>query len=543
MNTMQLQDFFLKLNDDGKALLLGNETDNPLCYGFNSKRTVHAGLNGLAIDSALTQKAWKKLLDAPVEIIEKQAVYIHIPFCQTKCLYCGFFQNATNQAAEDHYIDCLLKEIRSECNEKRIQDSVIHTVFIGGGTPSSLSVENATRLLREIKMCFNLANDYEMTLEGRIHDLVPQKIEAWLTSGVNRISLGVQSFNTKVRQQMGRIDTKEQILYNLALLRAQQQCSIVVDLIYGLPNQTMQIWEEDLRLLEIAQVDGMDLYQLNVYENSDLNKAIKSGKITAAATTAQQAVMYNFAHDYLSKRPYTRLSACHWRRDNRERSMYNTLAKQGCNIYPYGCGAGGKIDGYSTMLNRNIKGYEELILAGKKPMMVLMKQSSLQPAVNEVLGQIEQGYLDLQKLVQLNEKLCELKMLFEIWEKRGLLTFNGVMYKLTIAGQFWQVNLAQSILECIQAILLDESDVIRQDVAAQDNNQETDPSDEKLLKITREIYPQISEDELKELVNMIPSHVKAMLKNMLPIMIKQVIKTMGQDKIQEMVEKARVNNP
>ena len=77
----------------------------------------------------------------------------------------------------------------------------------------------------------------------------------------------------------------------------------------------------------------------------------------------------------------------------------------------------------------------------------------------------------------------------------------------------------------------------------QDNNQGTDPSDEKLLKITREIYPQISEDELKELVNMIPSHVKAMLKNMLPIMIKQVIKTMGQDKIQEMVEKARVNNP
>ncbi|MDD4321703.1 MAG: radical SAM protein, partial [Acidaminococcaceae bacterium] len=243
---MQLKDFFSKLDNEGKVLLLGNETGNPLCYGFNSKRTVHAGLSGLAIDSALMQKVWENLLDAPIKIIEKQAVYIHIPFCQTKCLYCGFFQNATNQVAEDHYIDCLLKEIRSEYNEKRIKDSVIHTVFIGGGTPSSLSVENATRLLREIKMRFNLANDYELTLEGRIHDLVPRKIEAWLENGVNRISLGVQSFNTEVRQQMGRIDTKEQILYNLALLRAHQQCSIVVDLIYGLPNQTMQIWEEYL---------------------------------------------------------------------------------------------------------------------------------------------------------------------------------------------------------------------------------------------------------------------------------------------------------
>ncbi|NCD09477.1 MAG: heme anaerobic degradation radical SAM methyltransferase ChuW/HutW [Negativicutes bacterium] len=534
---MHLEDYFLSLDEERKKLLLGNETENPLCYGFDSKRTVHAGLDGTAVMPEKAQPVWKQLLEQPVTRIDKQALYIHIPFCQTKCLYCAFFQNATNQNVEDYYIDCLIKEIRSACNSRRIKDGIIHTVFLGGGTPSSLSPANAARLLREIKTCFNLANDYEMTMEGRIHDLTPPKIEAWLQNGVNRVSLGVQSFNTKVRQQLGRIDSKEEILQNLKFLRAQQQCAIVVDLIYGLPDQTMQIWEEDLELLEQVEVDGMDLYQLNVYENSDLNKAIKMGRMAPAATTAQQAEMFSFAHEYVSKRPYTRLSACHWRRDNRERSLYNTLAKQGCTIFPFGCGAGGKLDGYSMMQQRNIKAYEDLVAAGQKPLMTIMRQSPLQPITNAVLGQIEQGYLDLQKLMQINEQLAELKELFELWENRGFLTFNGVIYRLTVAGQFWQVNLAQSILECIQVILLDKDDTIKQDIAAQDTAHpgKSNPARDKLMKVVKEMYPQLSASKAVEAVDAMPEHVKIMLGKMTESMIKQMIKSMGADRIEAMM--------
>ncbi|HIU63411.1 MAG TPA: heme anaerobic degradation radical SAM methyltransferase ChuW/HutW [Candidatus Avacidaminococcus intestinavium] len=537
---MRLKDFLEQLDDENKLLLLGRDTDNPLADAFDSKRTVHAGLGGQLVQPTEMQKTWGSLLDAPAPAIDKQLVYIHIPFCQTKCLYCAFFQNASNQAAEDYYIDCLIKDIKRECNKPRLRDSLIHAVFFGGGTPSSLSAFNVARLLQAVKESFNLANDYEMTMEGRIHDLVPEKIEAWINGGVNRVSLGVQSFDTKVRRQMARIDSKEEVLRRIGLLRATQQCSIVVDLIYGMPDQTLDVWEEDLKTLELADVDGFDLYQLNVFEGSDLNVAVQNNKLSSPATTAQQSQMYAFAQEYLSKRAYTRLSACHWRRDNRERSLYNTLVKRGYNIYPFGCGAGGNIDGYSTMLQRNIKTYQEGIEKGDKPLMALIKQPTVQKIIGAVLGQIEQGYIDLHSLVKLNPLLEELVEVFTIWEKRGLLAYNGVLYRLTIAGQFWQVNLAQSTLECIQALLLDKSDTVKQGVAAQDSKVSTCNDDnKKMLTLLQELYPEVPVEELQKMLMKMPAHVRSMLNGMPKVMLKQMLNSMGPEKLQEMMGKAK----
>ena len=90
-------------------------------------------------------------------------------------------------------------------------------------------------MLKAIKEYLPLANDYELTLEGRIHDLIPENLNVWMANGVNRMSIGVQSFNTEVRQMVGRLDTKETVLERLAALKAYGQCSVVIDLIYGLP--------------------------------------------------------------------------------------------------------------------------------------------------------------------------------------------------------------------------------------------------------------------------------------------------------------------
>ena len=133
-------------------------------------------------------------LPQPADLSNQHAVYIHIPFCQTRCLYCGFYQNAS-------------------------------------------------RLLEMIQRSFSL---------------VPEKIEAWLSHGVNRISLGVQSFDTVLRQRVGRIDSREEVLKRLALLK-KYDVTVIVDLIYGLPGQTMATWMEDVRTLALADVDGMDL--------------------------------------------------------------------------------------------------------------------------------------------------------------------------------------------------------------------------------------------------------------------------------------------
>ena len=138
-------------------------------------------------------------------------------------------------------------------------------------------------------------------------------------NGVNRMSIGIQSFNTKVRQMVGRLDTKETVLERLAALKAYGQCSVVIDLIYGLPGQTMEVWEQDLADLVKSGVDGADLYQLNVFDGSDLNRDITSGKVPPAATTSMQGDMFEFGRTYLEARAYRRLSAAHWSANNRDR--------------------------------------------------------------------------------------------------------------------------------------------------------------------------------------------------------------------------------
>ena len=465
---MSLASFFESIPEKQRNLQLGLACDNPMSGAFPHKRVVHAGLNGTLISPKESQSVWDTVMRGTPKRGQMQCAYIHIPFCKTKCTYCGFFQNGASQSIEDNYIDGLIGELKlaSEC--PRLKDGLIHAVFIGGGTPTSLSPANSERLLKAIKEYLPLANDYELTLEGRIHDLIPENLEVWMNNGVNRMSIGIQSFNTKVRQMVGRLDTKETVLERLAALKAYGQCSVVIDLIYGLPGQTMEVWEQDLADLVSSGVDGADLYQLNVFDGSDLNRDIASGKVPPAATTAMQGDMFEFGRTYLDDRAYRRLSAAHWSANNRERSLYNILAKAGVPMFPFGSGAGGNVDGYGMMLHRALKPYEDMVSRGEKPFMALMKQSDLQPFVNQVVSQLEQGYLNINTLVAMDSRLDELNWLYKLWEKRGLVLYNGLLYKLTSAGEFWTVNITQSTLEAMEYIITGKNSFALESVAAQD---------------------------------------------------------------------------
>ena len=464
----QLEDMFAAVSEEQRELQFGRASGDPLTEAFPRKRVVHAGVRGEVVPPAEAQETWRTVMNTPAKKGELQTAYVHIPFCKTKCLYCGFFQNAAQQSAEDDYVEALIEEIESAADAPRLKGGLIHAVFIGGGTPTSLSAENAARVLSTLRRVLPLANDYELTREGRIHDLVPEKIEAWFANGVNRISLGVQSFDTKVRQSQGRIETREEVLERLRLLKSYEQCSVVLDLIYGLPGQSMEVWQQDLDDLIASGIDGADFYQLNVFEGSDLNKRIAEGKLAPAATTKEQAKMYAFAHDYMKKRGWRQLSMCHWACSSRERSLYNALAKRGVPMFPFGSSAGGFLGGYAVMLHRVLQPYAMLVASNQKPIMGLVKQSEIQPFSNCAVNMLEYGLMDLSRLEAMDERLTGLRWLYELWEKRGLVAFNGVQYELTIAGKFWEVNIAQTTVECIQYLLTGENAMSVERIAAQD---------------------------------------------------------------------------
>lgn len=407
---MTLQQLYEQTPPQQRALQFGVDGGDALTGAFPQKRVVHAGLQGSLVSPEESQKIWQDLMGQAPTGKEVQTAYIHIPFCKTKCLYCGFFQNGMDQSVEDEYIRCLVRELRQAAKARRLRDSLIHAVFIGGGTPTSLSADNAARL-----------------------------------------------------------DDRDTVLERLAALKAYGQCVVVIDLMYGLPGQTMDVWMDDVRTFAESGIDGADLYQLNVFEGSALNRAIRQGTLPPAATTARQALMFQAVKTYLDQRAYKRLNICHWSRSQRERSLYNTLARSGAAMFPFGCGAGGHVDGYENMLHRAIAPYELFVREGKKPFMALLRQSPFQPFIDEIQYQLEQGYLDIGTLSAREPRLGELNWLYRRWQDQGLVRYNGVLYELTDAGQFWQVNLTQTTLECMQYLLTGRTAAALQGIAAQDS--------------------------------------------------------------------------
>lgn len=434
-------------------LLAGTKQGDPLCRAFPGKRGMHAGFQGSEIKREQCQDAWQALM-AREPRPGKRVAYIHIPFCQYRCLYCGFFQNYAEEKIQTEYIDVLVRELQMHADTRYLSGIKLNAVFIGGGTPSSLSPVNMAKLLSAVRSYLPLTNDYELTLEARINDLIPAKMEVWLAYGVNRVSIGVQSFHTKVRQAVGRVDHTEAILRKLQLLSGYNQAAVIMDLMYGLPYQTNEIWLKDLQLLTMAAIDGWDLYQLNVYETSALKAAIDAGKLPAAASIAEQAQMFAAAEAFLADNAFSRISVCHWSKSNRERNMYNTLTKSGLAVIPFGAGAGGAVCGVSLSLERDIKRYIQHILQGNKPIAGMRQPHPWYGLQKTVLGQLKQGYIDLHSLAaRYGPDVMEVGLLLDRWERQGLLIAGTQAARLTVAGQFWYMNIAQSILECLNALM------------------------------------------------------------------------------------------
>lgn len=246
-------------------------TDNPLAYAFKKKTVIHAGITGEKVSGEKISEVWTELGKLPRS--GKTLVYIHVPFCETRCLYCGFYANPTIGDFSRVYTDALIREIRSESDKSFCcNGGPIHGVYLGGGTPTALDGGDLKRLLQAVAKYLPLANDCEITVEGRVLNLDQARIFACLEGGANRFSIGVQTFDTDIRKKLGRVADRKAIIAALERVKVTDNAAVIIDLIYGLPGQTMEKWEEDIRTCLDLELDGVDLYQLIVHKNGLLEK-------------------------------------------------------------------------------------------------------------------------------------------------------------------------------------------------------------------------------------------------------------------------------
>lgn len=415
---------------------------------FKDRRATMPWRGAVPIAKEQIAQTWQQII-SEVAPPRKRLLYLHIPFCATHCTFCGFYQNRYQEESCTRYTDALLREIEQEADSVLHQSAPIHAVYFGGGTPSALSAPDLARIINTLRKRLPLAPDCEITIEGRVLNFDDDRIDACLDAGANRFSIGIQSFNSKIRKKMARTSDGPTAIAFMEKLVRRDRAAVVCDLLFGLPDQDAALWGQDLAIARDIGLDGVDLYALNLLPNTTLGKAVENGR-TTLPSPGERRDLYLQGHDLMASAGWRCISNSHWARTTRERNLYNLLIKQGADCLALGSGAGGSINGYSWMIERNLDAWHAAIKAGQKPLMMMMRTAERAFQWRHTLqAGVETARVPLDELTPHAEKLAPL---LAQWHNAGLTLDASTCLRLTHEGRFWASNILQSLDELIQQL-------------------------------------------------------------------------------------------
>jgi oxygen-independent coproporphyrinogen-3 oxidase len=224
----------------------------------------------------------KKLKSLDDSKVRMAGIYFHIPFCKTRCIYCDFFSSSC-QDGKIEYVDTLCRELEERKNY--LQEQTVNTIYFGGGSPSQLSAGDFERIFDRLFRLFNLNLEFflhgkiEVTLEANPDDITPEYLNSIRYLPFNRISLGVQSFNDNELKFLNRRHDAQTAIRAVELCRKQGFENISIDLMYGLPGQRLEIWEENIRQAILLNVQHLSAYHLIYEEGTLLFEWLRQGRI------------------------------------------------------------------------------------------------------------------------------------------------------------------------------------------------------------------------------------------------------------------------
>lgn len=246
---------------------------------------------------------------------ERISLYIHIPFCETKCPYCDFNTYAKIESLMPSYTAALCNEIRLWGD--KLGHPVVHTIFFGGGTPSYLPSEDIRSVMEAVGSAFDVEADSEVTIEANPGDFTPAKLKEYLDCGVNRLSIGVQSFDDELLKALGRRHSSAGAVeaYRMALDAGFDNVSI--DLMYGLPYQKIEQWQNTLDRAMELNPSHLSMYCLTLEGGTPMEQWVEIGKMPEPDADLA-ADMYLMAQDVMRAKGYRHYEISNWSRDGLE---------------------------------------------------------------------------------------------------------------------------------------------------------------------------------------------------------------------------------
>lgn len=347
--------------------------------------------------------------------------YIHIPFCSNICSYCDFCKFYYNEKLVDEYLDALLREIK-----EKYQNEYLETIYIGGGTPSSLSTNQLEKLLQGLHN-LNTSPNLEFTIECNITDLSKEKLKIFKKYKINRLSIGIQSFNSNILAFLERKYTKEIILEKIKLAK-QFFSNINIDLIYAVPNETIETLEKDIQLFLSLDIPHISTYSLMIEEHTKLG----INNIIPISEELDQK-MYETIEEFLSNSGYKHYEISNYAKPGYE-SKHNLTYWKNNKYYGFGIGASGYIDDSRYTNTKNIKKY----ISGK----YIQEKEKITP----VIDASNYAILGLRTISGINKKEFETKFkknFIEYFDIKQLIEENIILENETsyyLNPKYWYIS-------------------------------------------------------------------------------------------------------
>lgn len=387
--------------------------------------------------------------DAPPPDLEPAGVYIHVPFCVTRCSYCDFAVVVGDESAARSYRSCVAAEIRTF---QRDVPRAVDSIYVGGGTPSRLAPEDVRVLLDAVRSAFDVSSGAEISLEANPEDIDDNRLRGYRDAGVNRITLGIQSLDDGVLRRVGRRHDAATALEAMRSARRAGFRSVGCDLIVGLPGEVLERWDETVTAVLEFDPDHVSCYLLETDKDSALGRSIRRGAAEppdddTLATTWHRAVerleaaglpqyeISNFARDG------------HVSRHNEKYWTDHPFAGFGLGAHAYAAGA-------RRSNTRDLSSYLDAMERGRDP---LDHHDRWQPVrrIEEALfmGLRRVAGVDLSRLSERYDiDLAEaFRPVWERYERRGVLRFDHDRMRLTRTGLLGSNALFADILGVLEA--------------------------------------------------------------------------------------------
>lgn len=416
-------------------------------YSVFPKRISHHAVAEQLAASSLPypeiQSKAMEILSNPRSIGGDRVGYLHHPFCEKLCVFCSFFRVLKDEQALSRFLHVLCESLKRCADSPYVRAYPFDAFYFGGGTPTTMKPDQMSRLMDTIRSSLSFADDLEFTSESTFANITGEMLDALKAGGVNRMSLGVQTFSPRLRKLIGRQCHPDDVLRKVAMVRLFMDV-VNLDLVYNFPTQTIAEWEKDLLTAVATGVETVSIHPLVPVKDSPLSGMIQKGTVEAMGDERRQYEFYTAVLDILPRSGYRQLNFCFFSRSPKERIRYFRHRFQEGDCISFGPGAVGNFGPLIYFTMPHVEYYNQIVEADEFPAIaagLFNKGFSLAWGISEEIlfgKEVDKKRLSKRYEVDINEKY---RNVLEQLAARNLIEDEQDYFTITPLGLFWAHNM------------------------------------------------------------------------------------------------------